>query len=228
MDVSPVWINGDATRIEQILDNLVGNALKYTSAGGRITVRVGADGDAAVLEVADTALATLHGGTVAVRSDGPDKDSVFTVRLPSIRPPAAPQSAATAGTPAPRHHRVLVIEDNDDAREMLGVALRLAGHEVYEAADGEAGVAIANDAAPDTALIDVGLPGLDGYEVARRIRAGANGKSMRLVAVTGYGQAEDRQRALDAGFDAHVTKPVTPERLATVLDQVDRPATQEP
>jgi two-component system, sensor histidine kinase len=118
-----------------------------------------------------------------------------------------------------RPRRILVIEDNDDAREMLRVALTLEGHTVYEAADGHAGVVVARDTGPDTALIDVGLPGLDGYEVARRIRASANGNAMRLIAITGYGQVEDCQRALEAGFDAHLTKPVTPEQLAAALHE---------
>lgn len=100
---------------------------------------------------------------------------------------------------------------------MLRDALTLAGHDVYEAADGPAGLDLARQHAPEVALIDVGLPGLDGYEVARRIRAGEGGKAVRLVAITCYGQAEDRQRALDAGFDAHLTKPVSPERLADLI-----------
>ena len=98
-----------------------------------------------------------------------------------------------------------------------GPHLALAGHEVHEAADGPTGIAQAQAVAPDVALIDVGLPGLDGYEVVRRIRATDLGRTMRLVAITGYGQAEDRLRALAAGFDAHLTKPVAPERLAQAI-----------
>jgi CheY-like chemotaxis protein len=113
--------------------------------------------------------------------------------------------------------RNLVVEDNDDVREMLRVHLGLVGHEVHQASDGPTGIARAQTLAPDVALIDVGLPGLDGDEVARRIRASETDRTMRLVAITGYGQAEDQQRALDAGFDAHLTKPVTPERLAHAI-----------
>src|SRR5262245_3241863 len=100
---------------------------------------------------------------------------------------------------------------------MLRVLFRSQGHDVHEAADGQAGVELAASLAPDVALVDVGLPALDGYEVARRIRAGKGGALVRLIAITGYGQAEDRTRALEAGFDAHLTKPVTPEALAERL-----------
>ena len=113
--------------------------------------------------------------------------------------------------------RLLVVEDNADAREVLVTALRLDGHEVHEAADGHAGLEAAVRLVPDVALIDVGLPGLDGYEVAQGIRSTQAGAAMLLVAPTGYGQAEDRRRALDAGFDVHLVKPVAPERLAEVL-----------
>ena len=113
--------------------------------------------------------------------------------------------------------RLLVVEDYADAREVLVTALRLDGHEVHEAADGHAGLEAAVRLVPDVALIDVGLPGLDGYEVAQGIRSTQAGAAMLLVALTGYGQAEDRRQALDAGFDVHLVKPVAPERLAEVL-----------
>jgi CheY-like chemotaxis protein len=109
------------------------------------------------------------------------------------------------------------VEDNNDTREVLAMALTFDGHEVHEAADGHAGLEAALRLVPDIALIDVGLPGLDGYEVAQRIRATEAGAAMLLVALTGYGQAEDRRRALAAGFDVHLVKPVAPERLAEVL-----------
>jgi signal transduction histidine kinase len=263
IEITPVWIHADETRMEQVVQNLVGNALKYTPAGGRIHVRVGADGDDAVLEVVDTGigippellvsifdpfvqgerdpdraqgglglgltlvkvLTELHGGTVRAESPGPGKGSVFTVRLPRIAAPGPPPGR-TAATGAPRsgRRRILVIEDNDDAREMLRTLLTLAGHEVHEAADGAAGLVMARTVAPDVALIDVGLPALDGYEVARRLRAAEEGKAMRLIAITGYGQADDRQRARQAGFDAHLTKPLSPDRLAAAMDGDAGPA----
>jgi signal transduction histidine kinase/CheY-like chemotaxis protein len=254
IEASPVWVDADETRMEQVLSNLVGNALKYTPAGGAIRIRAGADGAEAVLEVADTGagipaelldkmfdlfvqgdrtldraegglgigltlvklLVRMHGGTVAARSEGPGKGAVLTVRLPRIATPAVPSPAPPAEGER-GHRRVLIVEDNADAREMLRVGLTLQGHEVHEAADGKTAVERAVELAPEVALIDVGLPGFDGYEVARRIRATEGGRSMFLVAVTGYGQAEDRRRAQDAGFDAHVTKPVLPEQLAELI-----------
>jgi signal transduction histidine kinase len=261
VDVVPVWADADTARVEQVVSNLVGNALKYTPPGGAVAIRVYADADAAVLQVQDTgagippnvvdrmfdlfvqgertidraqgglgvgltlvrALVEMHGGTVRGTSDGPDRGSTFTVRLP--RTTAPPQTSERS--PAPPGHRsprtILVIEDNADAREMMRTQLMLEGHDLHEAADGDTGVSLATSLVPDVALIDVGLPVVDGYEVARRIRATPAGKSILLIAVTGYGQAEDRRRALDAGFDAHLTKPVLPERLAEALAGSRRP-----
>jgi signal transduction histidine kinase/ActR/RegA family two-component response regulator len=256
MEITPVWVHADETRMEQVVQNLVGNALKYTPAGGRIQVRVAADGGRAVLEVADDgigippellvsvfepfvqgdrdpdraqgglglgltlvkALTELHGGTVRAESPGPGKGSVFTVELPRITTPEPPGRTAPAGALRSGRRRILVIEDNDDSREMLRMLLTLAGHEVHEAADGPTGLVVARTVVPDVALIDVGLPALDGYEVARRLRGAEEGKAMRLIAITGYGQADDRQRARQAGFDAHLTKPVSPERLAAAME----------
>jgi len=138
------------------------------------------------------------------------------VRMPRARPMAHPRATPAPPPATTERRRVLLVEDNDDAREMMKVALALAGHEVHEALDGARAVEAAMALKPDVALIDVGLPEIDGYEVARRIR-GRVGAGMQLVAITGYGQAEDRRRAADAGFDVHLTKPVTPERLLEVV-----------
>jgi CheY-like chemotaxis protein len=138
------------------------------------------------------------------------------VALPAVLPPTEQAvAAASALLVAPR--RVLIVEDNDDTREMLHEALAFSGHDVREARDGATGLALAAESPPDVALIDIGLPDLDGYEVARRLRAAPGGRRISLVAITGYGQAEDQRRAYDAGFDAHLTKPVAPERLKQVL-----------
>jgi CheY-like chemotaxis protein len=156
----------------------------------------------------------LHGGTVEAASAGSNRGSTFTVRLPALAAPAAADPVATspgAGTP----RRVLVVEDNDDAREMLTSLLALLGHEVHEARDGLTAVSEARRLRPDVALIDIGLPGLDGYEVARRVRADAPG--VRLVAVTGYGQPDDLARARAAGFDVHIVKPVDPQQIRDAL-----------
>jgi CheY-like chemotaxis protein len=112
--------------------------------------------------------------------------------------------------------RVLIVEDNDDARDMLRTALALRGHDVVEAKDGPGGVEMAERTRPDVALVDVGLPGFDGYEVARRVRR-LVGRAIRLVALTGYGRPEDRARAREAGFDAHLVKPVDPLQLPGAL-----------
>ncbi len=120
-----------------------------------------------------------------------------------------------------------MIEDNDDARQMLAMLLGLAGHEVHEAVDGHDGLAVTESADPEIVFVDVGLPGLDGYEVARRLRAAPRGPARLLIALTGYGQPEDRQRALDAGFDAHIVKPVDPNHLSAVIASLQRARQQE-
>ena len=252
---NPVWIEADETRLEQIISNLVGNALKFTPANGAIAIRVRVEGGEAVVEIEDTGagispdllgrvfdlfvqgkrspdraqgglgigltlvrnLVELHGGTVTARSAGLGRGSVFTVRLPAVASPprvSAPTPPGRRGEP----RRIALIEDNNDAREMMRAWLELAGHVVLEAATGRDGIAVTTAAAPDVALIDIGLPGLDGYEVARRIRA-AMGRAVALIAITGYGQPEDRRRAADAGFDAYLVKPVTPEALRAALER---------
>ncbi|MGH7277953.1 MAG: response regulator, partial [Candidatus Rokuibacteriota bacterium] len=155
---------------------------------------------------------------IEAASAGEGRGSRFTVRLPR-RPAPAVTARSTATTPADAAPpcRILIVEDNDDAREMLRMLLTLAGHQVYEAADGPGGVAMAQSVAPDLAFVDVGLPGFDGYEVARRLRAASRDKAIALVSLTGYGRPEDRQRALEAGFDTHIVKPIDPGKLMAVI-----------
>jgi CheY-like chemotaxis protein len=161
----------------------------------------------------------LHDGRIEAASEGPGRGSVFTVRFP-LRP--APSEAAAApprAGEARARRRVLIVEDNDDAREMLRHLLERTGHEVHEAPDGLTGLDRALALRPDAAVIDIGLPGLDGYQVARRVRA-AGLADILLIAVTGYGQAGDRQRSGEAGFDAHLTKPVDPLALESLLENL--------
>jgi len=161
-------------------------------------------------------LAELHDGRVEAESPGHGHGSTVTVELPQI--PAPAQAASPAGAPsAPSPRRILIVEDSRDSRDMLRYLLERAGHEVHEAADGPSGVDAILKVRPDIALVDVGLPGLDGYEVARRVRAALAGRAVRLVALTGYGLPEDHRRSQEAGFDAHLVKPVDPARLAAVL-----------
>jgi PAS domain S-box-containing protein len=255
LDGQPAHVHADAARLEQVVNNLLDNALKYTPPGGRVLVTTEQVGDAAVLRVRDTGqgirtdllgrvfdlfvqepqsldrsrgglglglalvkrLVELQGGMVAVWSAGPGQGSEFTVRLPAIAPPDRATAEAEGSAPAlvvPR--RVLVVEDSPDARQSLRLLLELAGHQVETSEDGPSGLAKLRTFQADVALIDLGLPGMDGYAVARELRSRPDTRAIRLVAVTGYGQAEDRRRALAAGFDQHVTKPVD----ATMLDDL--------
>jgi signal transduction histidine kinase/CheY-like chemotaxis protein len=164
-------------------------------------------------------LVELHGGAVAVVSEGEGKGTTFTVTFPALAAAvaAAPSPPALlVPTAAPR--RVLIVDDNQDAAEMMGEALELAGHTVQIAHDGARGLTLAAEFDPDCVMLDIGLPTLDGYEVARRLRDQDGDRRRMLVAITGYGQDQDVQRAFDAGFDRHLVKPVS---LAVTLEIVD-------
>ena len=251
-----VWVIGDASRLEQIVANLLDNALRYTARGGRVVVSVQRDGAEAIVRVSDTGrgipsallpqifdlfvrgggagharadglglgltlvrrLVELHGGSVEALSAGEGRGSELVVRLPASGAPSAASSAAAPSTARPT--RILIVEDNDDARESLRLLLELDGHEVMAAASGEDGLDHAKSVEFAIALVDLGLPGIDGFEVARRLRAMARGADVRLVAVSGYGQPLDRKRAQAAGFDAHLLKPVDTNHLRTVLAEL--------
>ena len=167
-------------------------------------------------------LAEMHGGSVEARSDGPGHGAQFIVRLPALEDAAVPlpDRASVSGSRARGPRRVLVVDDNEDAVTSLTMLLRLAAHEVLTARDGVEAVAVAAREHPEVILLDIGLPKLDGYEVARRIRAQSWGKDVLLVAVTGWGQEADRARARDAGFDVHLTKPVDPAALERLLGEL--------
>jgi len=253
-DLDPGWVDGDATRLEQITSNLLDNALKYTPPGGRIEVRTWTENDEVVLSVRDSGvgiapdllphvfdifvqgsstldraqgglgiglslvrrLAELHDGGIGAESKGPGGGSTFTLRLPRIEhvPEEAPAAAPASEEAKPT---VLLIEDNDDGREMMAMMLACYGYPVQHAADGLQGLELAARSQPDLALVDIGLPGLDGFEVARRLRADPATRDIKLIALTGYGSAEDLQRVLEAGFDLHLVKPVDIDHLMQVI-----------
>jgi PAS domain S-box-containing protein len=253
----PVWVSADAVRFEQIVSNLVSNALKFTPAGGGVRVAVAREGSYAVLQVVDDGigiaaedlhyvfdlfaqgdssidrakgglgigltlvrrLAELHGGTAEVFSRGRGHGTTLTVRVPTIEMPGATVAAARVEpAAAPPSRKILVVDDNADGREMYGLILQAEGHEVLEAEDGFAALASFRRHRPDVAIIDIGLPGLDGYEVARRLRADPAGAATTLIALTGYGSPEDRERARAAGFDQHFVKPAPPDELCRAVN----------
>jgi CheY-like chemotaxis protein len=164
------------------------------------------------------ALVEMHGGRAAAASPGPGQGSEFTIRLPATTTAA---STPNVGRPnaLPKHdvhRRIIVIEDNGDIREMLEEALKACGHSVSTAADGPAGLSRLLSSPADVALVDIGLPGFDGYHLARQVRD-SGGSQVFLIAMTGYGQPEDRRRAFEAGFDEHITKPIDLDTLQRVL-----------
>jgi signal transduction histidine kinase/ActR/RegA family two-component response regulator len=251
-----VPIDGDVVRLEQVVSNLVTNAIKYTPRGGRVAIDVRTDEDEAVLLVRDTgvgipaehiesifdlfcqaptgldrasgglglgltlvrALVGMHGGTVAARSEGAGQGSEFHVRLPLFAGDAAVVPTARGQEGPATGVEIVVVEDNVDIREMLSELLVLDGYRVSGAGDGPQGLTRILSQEPDIALIDVGLPGFDGYELARRARARLGNRPV-LIAMTGYGQPDDRARAFEAGFDEHVVKPVSVEDLAEAMER---------
>ena len=160
-------------------------------------------------------LTEMHGGTVRASSEGPGAGAEFTVTLPVLSPDDATLHAEDAGTShvAPAARRVLVIDDNEDAAQSMAMALEYAGYRVASACDGAAGLELARTFGPDAVLLDIGLPGMDGYEVARRLRADEPTRHVHIVALTGYGHASDIERSREAGIDHHLVKPVRPEEL---------------
>ena len=247
-------VDGDATRLEQVLVNLVSNAAKYTDPGGTIAVSAERDHDTAIIRVRDDGigiaremlprvfdlfaqadraldrahgglgigltvvkqLVELHGGTVEAHSGGLGSGSEFIVRLPALSamadvPATPPVDAAKVSV------RVLLVEDNADAAESLGMLLDVLGHRVRAVSDGPRALDEALLNPPDVMLVDIGLPGMDGYEVARRIRQTPELAPVTLIALTGYGRDTDKREALAAGFDHHLVKPVDPNALQALV-----------
>ncbi|HEX2138690.1 MAG TPA: ATP-binding protein [Woeseiaceae bacterium] len=262
IETSPVWINGDGARIEQIACNLLENAAKYTPAGGTIRVSVRHEDGEAVFEIIDDGigisaellpqvfdlfvqgqtsidrgigglgigltlvkrLTELHGGSVLAESGGTDKGARFVLRFPAIDQPEAAAPPPAGAVKVHQLRKVLLVEDNEDARHALLTMLRHYGFRTFAAADGLEGISVAAEVQPDAAVIDIGLPQYDGFEVARQLRAGLGGEEMFLVALTGYSSRDARRKATDAGFDEFLIKPVSPTELADLIESRFEPA----
>jgi PAS domain S-box-containing protein len=263
LDPEPMELEADATRMVQVLSNLLNNAAKYTPRGGRITVSSWREDGHAVISVSDNGigipqdaigsvfemftqvrgsldraqgglgiglslvrrLVELHGGRVSAFSGGPGHGSTFTLRLP-LRPGTpharAREDAVAHRAGAAARLRVLVVDDNLDAADSLVALLEMLGHSARVAHDGPQGLRMAQELAPDLVLLDIGLPGMSGYDVARAIRTEGTLPRTVLIALTGWGGQSDQQQSQEAGFDQHLTKPVSLEALEQALGAAAR------
>jgi CheY-like chemotaxis protein/two-component sensor histidine kinase len=259
-DSAPLWVSADATRLEQVLVNLLNNAVKFTPSGGHISIQVTREGDAAVIRIQDTGagieahllpkifdlfvqgdisldrsksglgiglalvkqLVTLHGGTVEAHSEGHRRGSEFIVRLPLSSQPA---NGSTSEVIDPSRHapalQVMVVDDQPDIANSVASLLQTAGHDVRTCYDGASALEASHATRPDLMIVDVGMPGMTGYELAQLVRRDAQLAPIKLIALTGYGREQDRVRAIEAGFDVHLTKPVTFEQLEAVLSTLE-------
>jgi PAS domain S-box-containing protein len=254
-----LWLEGDPTRLAQVLANLLNNAAKYMERGGHVWLTVEKEGEEAVVRVRDTGigiapeklsdifglftqldrsldrsqgglgigltlarrLVEMHGGTIHASSDGPGQGSEFVVRLPTLVPIKGVRESGGPSGPAlaaPPPRRILIADDNEDFAEMTARLLRRkGGHEVTVVYDGPATLEVVQTFRPQVAFLDIGLPGINGYELVQRLRKLPGLEEALLVALTGYGQEEDRRRALAVGFDDHLTKPVRFDTLQRLL-----------
>ena len=257
IEASDAVVQADATRLFQVIANLLANACKYTPDGGRIALALRVEGGEAVVQVRDNgigipghALGTvfgmfsqlepaldrakgglgiglalargivaLHGGSIGAHSEGEGRGSCFTVRLPLAQEQAQPLPAAAAAGAGAAPAAVLVVDDNRDAADILVMFLEMHGCTARAAHTAGAALAVLEEFEPQVALFDIGLPDMNGYELARRVRALPGGADMLLVAATGWGQDADKQLAFDAGFDHHLTKPIDFDVLRGLLAQ---------
>ena len=253
-----ISVEGDKTRLVQVIANILHNAAKFMDPGGRIRLSVRREGQYALISIADTGigiapdllpkifelftqvhakserargglgiglalvrrLTEMHGGTVTAHSDGAGRGSTFSVRLPVMVTQIAGlvhPKRDTGTIPRVASQRILVADDNRDAAEALSLQLQLAGHDVRTAHDGIEALTVAKTFDPDIVLLDIGMPKMDGYEVARQLRLQPGSRRVTLIALTGWGQQQDRDRTADAGFDAHLVKPVAEAQLFRAL-----------
>jgi signal transduction histidine kinase/ActR/RegA family two-component response regulator len=252
----PLYINADPVRVDQIINNVVMNAIKYTPENGHVIIELERENDTAIIRIDDDGvgiaaeristifelfaqaenaigrsqggmgiglalvrnLVELHGGTVEAKSEGVGKGSTFTIRFPLAAAPEqeerrlAPRESEQTSPP----RRIVIVEDNTDVRELLRLRLKRLGHDVHAVGDGVAGVETIVESKPHMALIDIGLPRLDGYQVATRVRSQL-GRDVVLIAVSGFGQPEDKRKAAEAGFDDHLTKPADVQDIESLL-----------
>jgi signal transduction histidine kinase/CheY-like chemotaxis protein len=251
----PVFLNGDATRLAQILSNLLNNAAKYTNRGGRVSLQATVDDRTLVVVVADTGigippdlldtvfemfvqvdstlerstaglgvglslarkLVELHGGTIEAHSAGLGRGSQFVVRLPIVVEPELPAKPTPASFISAETYRILLADDNVDFVNSIGALLTAMGHSVVITHNGPDALAAAKRFCPDYAFLDIGLPQMSGYDLARGIRNLSCGAMTVMIAVTGWGQEKDRQLAFEAGFDHHMVKPVRFEQIEEIL-----------
>ena len=253
----PLIVDADGVRVDQILMNILTNAIKYTPEGGHVTLILRREQGDGVIEVTDDGvgiapdrigrifelfaqaenaigraqggmgiglalvrnLVELHGGTVQAKSDGVGKGSTFTVHLPLAKETEKPVTREPQTAPEPEtssRRRIVIVEDNRDVRDLLRLRLSRLGHEVVDAQDGEEGLKLVLAEKPDLSLVDLGLPGIDGFEVAKGVREKL-GHDVVLVAVSGFGQPDDKRRAIEAGFDDHLTKPADVKDIEGIL-----------
>jgi signal transduction histidine kinase len=247
-------VDADPARMEQVVTNLIDNAIKYTPHNGNIDVQVSTTSDEVILTVRDSGvgmspqllsrifdvfvqgeqplnrpkgglgiglalvrqLVNLHGGMVTAQSNT-GSGSVFEIRLPKHVSEAA-EPLAVLDNSEFQTHSVLLVEDNPDSLEVMNMLLGTLGHRIFTAANGDEGIAVAQHHQPAIALIDIGLPGMSGYEIAQKMKSDPATAGIKLIALTGYGLEHDRAKALEAGFDMHLVKPVSPERLSKAIE----------
>lgn len=255
---APIFVDGDAARLAQVMSNLLNNSAKYTHRGGRIRLTVLRQCAMVAVSVKDNgigippamlenvfgmftqvdrtlekttgglgiglslvkALLEMHNGTIEAKSDGEGMGSEFVFLLPSMEDDglaSGPAYGQAIEALPPALRRILVVDDNEDAADSLGELLAMLGNEVRTAYDGEAGIALAAQFRPDVILMDLGMPKLNGYEAARRLRQQAWGQDILLVALTGWGQEGERKQSADAGFDHHLVKPLRLDDLMQLM-----------